>query len=437
MDVSTVAPLIWDVVKELMAYSEQSADRAAGEAFRSSMVRRVNVGNALSLLGVGASVATAVTVARQSQGQARAAQAAAELQLRLAREAREHEALRSALEHARARELQLFQHELAQKLLDHQAVKDTYPFTGGLAATGMLRKQLDERGRGLPILLIPAVYPDAPADHPWRGLHQRLLSELEQYRDVVRIRLADRHFTWPHPGLLRYDLDGVPVIVLDVVPLGERLDIRLAATRLFPGELLQWLPQTTIDTVYYRHDHEWEPAERIRGVTERNLEFAARWIAFLAVRTVDTHHLVNRPLYRERTDAAAARANQATGRWPADHGLRLDDIRDQGYHLLHRSLRHHARDEPDQAEEALRAALRWFSGDDHGRLAPALRAAAQSGNLTAAHLELLRQALAAIQPRLDRHLANPRLTTAPAEAALPEPPPPRPAWLPRGELPPL
>jgi hypothetical protein len=37
-------------------------------------------------------------------------------------------------------------------------------------------------------------------------LDRRVVTELGRYRHVVRVRPAERYFSWPHAGLLRYDL---------------------------------------------------------------------------------------------------------------------------------------------------------------------------------------------------------------------------------------
>lgn len=147
---------------------------------------------------------------------------------------------------ANGRELLRLAYDLERETRAWGATVDSYPFQCG---PGKLRRKLELQGRiGAPVVLLPALRADVPP-HPWVGLPAMIRAELAPYEGrLLHIELADRHFEWPDPDLIHHDLDGIPVVVLDPVPLGGTLDFRIGGAHIFPRSMLHVLPMAGTGT---------------------------------------------------------------------------------------------------------------------------------------------------------------------------------------------
>ena len=310
------------------------------------------------------------------------------------------------------------------------ATVDSYPFRRG---PGQLRRKLElQGGIGAPVVLLPALRTDVPP-HPWIGLPAMIRAELAPYEGrFLHIELADRHFEWPDPDLIRHDLDGIPVVVLDPVPLGGTLDIRIGGAHIFPHSALHVLPMAGTGT--------YSPEDPVSGGAPGL--GAARAAAFRIVRAVDCAHLMRSRGHSELTDDAAARYG-AGQQWPADHGLPLSLVADPAHHLLHRAVRLLRRGDVPGADEALAEALTRLGGaSDPGlpRWPALITAAGRSGQMEPHHLSKLLDVLDERFPGegLEQHLRDPRLAQVPAPGPLvpvQHGAAARDSWVPRGHPP--
>ena len=382
--------------------------------FRSELLEGVNTGNAIELIGTSASVVALCAKLYDLVASASRARAAAEREVWL-------EDLRAA----NNRELLRLAYDLQRETVAWGATVDNYPFLRG---PGILRRKLElSGGIGSPVVLLPALRTDVPP-HPWAGLPARIRAELAPYEGpLLQVELADRHFEWPDPDLLRHDLDGITVVVLDPIPLGGTLDFRIGGAHIFPQSVLQILPMAGTGTLAVSGDQ----------------VAAARAAAFRVVRAVDCIHLMRSRAHGELIDDAAARYG-ADKEWPADHGLPLSLLADPAYHLLHRAARLLRRGDMPGADQALADALTCLGGASHKPsrpLWPALiTSAARSGEMWRHHFAKLLDILQERFPGegLDKYLRDPRLA---GESAPVSPVPAYPgaeaadSWMPRGQPP--
>jgi hypothetical protein len=347
-----------------------------------------------------------------------------------ARAALEREVWLENLRAANDRGLLRLAYDLERETRAWGATVDSYPFQRG---PGKLRRKLElQGGTGAPVVLLPALRTDVPP-HPWAGLPAMIRAELAPYEGrFLHIELADRHFEWPDPDLIRHDLDGIPVVVLDPVPLGGTLEFRIGGAHIFPQSMLHVLPMAGTGT--------YSPEDPVSGVAPGL--GAARAAAFRIMRAVDCVHLMRSRGHSELTDDAAARYG-AGQRWPADHGLPLSLVADPAHHLLHRAVRLLRRGDVPGADLALAEALTCLGGvSDAGRPPwPALiTAAGRSGQMEHHHLSKLLDLLHERFPGegLEQHLRDPRLAQEPTPGSLVPARPgaaARDSWVPRGHPP--
>jgi hypothetical protein len=138
-------------------------------------------------------------------------------------------------------------------------------------------------------------------------------------------------------------------------------------------------------------------------------------------------------------DDAARRCGIANDQWPVDQGLPLDLLADPACHLLHRALRLHARAEPDGARRALKAAFAHLAGAPESAPWHALIAAAATrGGMSGMHVDLAKQATAALLPGSGLEAALAAARASPQAVAAPRPAlseVPRSGLLPHGKPP--
>ncbi|MEV5412710.1 hypothetical protein AB0K60_28240 [Thermopolyspora sp. NPDC052614] len=384
---------VFSVVRTIFGALERASEAAATAEFRRNVLRQLNVSNAIAIVGAAASIAQLGAVVYDLATERRRREDAAKLEMWL-----------RTWQHAFALEQQRDAERLRQQTLELEAYTHVRPFKE-LGPLGSLRSNIALKGgRDLPTLIVAAPPADLPG-HPWDGVRWLVEQELEQYSDILKTIIAKDHFDWPDASLLRYELDGLPVIFAELRPLGQKLHSRLGGAHLLPNDLFPVLPAQTVASLTF------DPA-RASGTAdpdgiEANREFAARWAAYLFVRAADEFHLMHGIGYDERVDHAAARAGLPPGNWAAD-GVDLHLVRDKAYHLLHVADRRFREGNLRAAEDALHGALDQITGSVSQRrpkLVEHVALAARSGRMTPDHRRKLVDVLSRVAPD-PRHVRN-------------------------------
>ncbi|WP_433043101.1 hypothetical protein [Dactylosporangium sp. CS-033363] len=336
----------------------------------------------------------------------------AELQQLRAEEAREHsrQLQESAFSHQRDLEEQKASHQLA--LMRERLRLDTYPFREGPGHFGRsLRLVYTDPSVMPPVLLL---VPPAPGDggpQPWSGLIARIEADLQAYQraGLVTVKVADRHFRWPHSDLYESDLRGLPVITLEPMLAKERLEIRIGGCNLVPGSSQPVTDAEGVLPLRFPDAAWWTPQELARlnatsptaetfqlpspsdprTLAELNHELASRAAVLCAVTAIDCYHLINSAGYAERIDDAVRASGIVGERGRLDGALSLNAMVDPAYHVLHRARRRIEAGDAAGALAELRRALALLAPassadldqvrDDPGRSLAELAAAARAG----------------------------------------------------------
>jgi len=368
---------VLSLLRGVLGAMEAGSEAAATAEYRRRALRQMSISNAIGVVGAAASM-VGVGVAIYD--------------LATERRRREHDAQLQiwvqAWQHAFVLEQQRDAERLRQETLELQEYIRVRPFRE-FGQLGSLRSTIGLKGpREMPTLLIPAPPSDLRGD--WDGVRWAVAQELESYADIVKTVVAKDHFDWPDASLLRYELDGLPVLFAELRPLGRTLHARFGGAHLLPNNLFPVLPAASIASLAYDRDRD----------VDANHEFAARWAAYLMVRAADEYHLMHRVAYDERADRAAARAGLPPRSWSA-YGIDLALVRDRAYHLLHVADRQFGWHDRASAEHALRQALDEIIGTSAARapkLVDQVAKAAGSGRMTAAHKHKLAEVLARLAP---------------------------------------
>ena len=103
------------------------------------------------------------------------------------------------------------------ELLRERLRLDNYPFRAGPGHFGRsLRLAYPDADEMPPVMLLVPPALTEPGPQPWAGLLARIEADLQHYQlaGLASVKVADRHFRWPHDDLLpEYDLKGMPVIL--------------------------------------------------------------------------------------------------------------------------------------------------------------------------------------------------------------------------------
>ncbi|WP_411150484.1 hypothetical protein [Streptomyces sp. A30] len=237
-----------------------------------------------------------------------------------------------------------------------------YPFYG---LPGTIREDIELEYRDLsrkPVLAL--LTPDGHQEGtPWHGLRARVREDLGEYenRDLLRVRLTDRRFTWPHARLYAHDLKDLPTLVVETTHDLYRLHVRIGGCHLngdregtriqasqrvyvlrFPP-LSAWTPElveTLNRTASAREVFPLSVPTNADELLEINRELASRIVALCVVVAMDAFHLLHQPVYDEQFDRAAEATGLCDDNWPVDLGIPADVAKDPAYHLLHIAERH-------------------------------------------------------------------------------------------------
>ncbi|WP_203744722.1 hypothetical protein [Actinoplanes cyaneus] len=337
---------------------------------------------------------------------------------------------------------------LRDRLRDaEQRLHETYPVRDG---PGTLRTTLLQTGSEHSPLVVLLALPQSDADNPsWNGLRLRVHAELMQYQNqgLIRIRMPERPFQWPHAALYEYDLAGIPTLVLQIAVDRRYLSVYLGGCDLrVPG--LQ--ENMRIYGMRASSKEDWTEVEvtqinatsttgqrfRLRrpedeeDLRELDHELASRAISLVVATAIDAFYLMHREAYAEQIDNAITGASLVADDWPADLSMDLDLVVDPAYHLMHSAGRHLRRGNPDAAVRDLRRACVVLLGapvPDETDTATVLRRAVLSTAPREHHRTKLYEVVTKLPesyaPRAELFYAI--TTPAPAPVALPpEPAPP-------------
>ena len=313
-----------------------------------------------------------------------------------------------------------------------------YPFYG---LPGTIREDLDLEYRDLsqkPVLAL--LMPDGHQEGtPWHGLRGRAREDLGEYenRNLLRVRLTDRQFAWPHARLYSHDLKDLPTLVVETTHDLHRLHVRIGGCHLngdrggtriqasqqvyvlrFPP-LSAWTPElveTLNRTASAREAFPLPAPTNADELLEINRELASRIVALCVVAAMDAFHLLHQQVYDEQFDRAAEATGLCDDNWPVDLGIPAGVAKDPAYHLLHIAERHLGRGAPRTALDTVTEAVE----------------VSRSARLTDRHRDKARNLLGrlpesdrtrALLARLD---APPRPAPASGPRAAIDPPPARP-----------
>ncbi|WP_380084443.1 hypothetical protein [Dactylosporangium siamense] len=340
------------------------------------------------------------------------AQLHAESQQLEAQAAREHskELQESAFSHQRDLEEQKANHQLA--LMRERLRLDTYPFREGPGHFGSSMRLVYPDPVAMPPVLL--LVPPAPGDggpQPWSGLIARIEADLQAFQraGLVSVKVADRHFRWPHSDLYQSDLRTLPVIILEPMLAKERLEIRIGGCNLVPGSTQPVTDAGGVLPLRFPDAAWWTPEELSRlnatsptadtfqlpnpsdprTLVDLNHELASRAAVLCAVTAIDCYHLINSWGYAEQLDDVARAAGIVAHRRRVDGGLSLNAMADPAFHVLHSARRRLDAGDPAGAAVQLRRALALLSPaafadldqvrDEPGRSLVELAAAARVG----------------------------------------------------------
>ncbi|GGV29898.1 hypothetical protein GCM10010245_48620 [Streptomyces spectabilis] len=261
-----------------------------------------------------------------------------------------------------AREEAAHQEAVRRSRVQEEIDRDHYPFHG---LPGSFRADLELEYRDLsqkPVLAL--LMPDTRQDGtPWHGLRARVMGDLGSYErlNLLRVRLTDRHFAWPHARLYANDLKDLPALVVETSHDLYRLHVRIGGCHLsgdrggsriqasqqvyvlrFPT-LSAWTPErmeVLNRTASARLAFPLPTPTDDQQLMEVNRELASRIVALCVVAAMDGFHLLRQPVYDEQFDRAAEATGLCDDDWPVDLGVPADIAADPAYHLLHIAERH-------------------------------------------------------------------------------------------------